>query len=376
MRVAFVRGPNLNPWELQNLNSVGAELTAFASTTGQFAGQDMEIDAPVRRLRCPRDLVARLPGPLEGAVMHFGGSFDYLVGLEDALRGYDVAHVAELINPYSLQAVEARERGNVRKVVATIWENIPFVPAENRKVAARTARVAAEVDHFLAISERSRLHLNVAGVEDERITVQPMGIDLGRFTPRAEQRDPDAPLEILSVARLVHEKGVEDLVIALSLLRERGIDARLTLVGRGPLEGRLREEAARLRVDDRLTFGGSLPYPELPAMYRRSDVFVLASGPRTTWREQFGFAVVEAMGCGLPVLAGRSGSLPEVVVDEESLISPHDPEELAGRLAALAADPGLRAARGARNRAIAEERYDRVKVGRAIRAVYDRTLAS
>jgi glycosyltransferase involved in cell wall biosynthesis len=376
VRVAFVRGPNLNPWELQNLNALSGQVTAFASRRGHFAAHDPGVAIEIRRLPCPRDVVARLPRLAEAAVMRFTGSLDHLVGLERALRGFDVAHVAELHNPYSLQAVRARDRGAVRRVVATVWENIPFLPPENPLVARRARRVAETVDHFVAITARSRLHLNAAGVEDDRITVQPMGIDLDRFRPARGRRVGGGPLEILCVARLVPEKGVEDLVQAVALLRDRGVPARATFVGTGPGAGRLREQAQRLGVGDAVVLRGGLPYTELPAMYQASDVFVLASGPRTTWREQFGFAVVEAMGCGLPVLAGRSGSLPDVVVDEESLVTPHDPVELADRLAALAADPEERRRRGERNRAIAEERYDRRAVGEALRAVYERTLAS
>ena len=369
MRVAVVRGPNLNPWELANLPS-GVELVAFGSRRGTFDAHALRLEA--RRLPSPADVVSRLPPLGQGLVYRFSGPLDHLVGLERALRGFDIAHVAELNTAYSRQALRARAAGAVRRVVATVWENIPLPVAENPVVAKRAREVAAGLDHCIAISERARLHLRLAGVPEERIEVLPMGVDVERFAPAAGERD--GPLRVLSVARLVSEKGVEDLIVALRLLTERGVDAELTLVGDGPLRGRLTAMAAELGVESRLRLEGTVTYDALPDTYRRADVFVLASAPRATWREQFGFAVVEAMACGLPVLAGASGSLDEVVGDPEQLVRPHDPVALADALAGLTADPARGRRQGTRNAAFARERYDRRRVAERLRAIYERVL--
>lgn len=230
--------------------------------------------------------------------------------------------------------------------------------------------VAAGLDGCVAISEDARLHLELSGVAPERIEVLPMGIDLTRFAP-ATERTP-GPLRVLSVARLVGEKGFEDLVVAMRLLADRDVPAELTIVGQGPLEGRLRALADQLGVA--LQLRGAVPHEEIPELHRRSDVLVLASTPRGTWREQFGFAVVEGMASGLPVVAGDSGSLDEVVGDPEQLVRPHDAVALADRLQALALEPRRRKAQGTRNREPALERYDRLKVAERPRAFYERVL--
>ena len=371
MRVAIVRGPNLNPWELANYD-LPVDVEAIASRRGAFASQRLTM--PTTRLPCPDDVARRLPNPVEYLVRHFTGDLQYLFGLERVLRGVDIAHVADLSTVYSLQAIRARDRGHCRRVVATGWENIPVRPVENRFVERRTVQVASGIDHVLAISERARLHLELAGVPPERISVVPMGIDLERFTPSAG-RPAAGPLEILSVARMQWEKGVEDLVIAVKLLADREIEARLTLVGEGYLTDRLPKLARRLGISERVRLVGSLDYQELPALHRQTDVFVLASTPLPTWREQFGFAVVEAMASGLPVLAGNSGSLPEVVDDPGQLVTPHDPAALADGLAWLAGDPSLRRALGERNRERAVERFDRRKIAKEILALYRHILA-
>jgi glycosyltransferase involved in cell wall biosynthesis len=92
------------------------------------------------------------------------------------------------------------------------------------------------------------------------------------------------------------------------------------------------------------------------------------------WREQFGFAAVEAMASGLPVRVGDSGSLPEVVGRPGSLIRPHDPLALADALERLAEDPGLRQAEGAENREWAVRRFDQRLIQERLRGLYERVL--
>ena len=373
MRVAVIRGPNLNAWELANFTLPDDEVVTFGSRRGSYESHGLPL--PVRRLPCPTDYVRRLPWPVPQAIWQFAGSTDALCGLQLALRGFDIAHAAELASPYSLQAVRARRRGRVKRVVATAWENIAVPPLPNARVAARVAAVAAGVDRWIAISDRARVHLELAGVPAERIEVLPMGVDLDHFSVNPV-RSGEGPLRILCVSRLEPEKGVIDLVVAVRVLRDQGIEAELTLAGEGSQRARLEQLAHALGVDDAVDLVGTIPYAEIPALHREADVFALASAPRATWQEQFGFAIVEAMASGLPVLAGASGSLDEVVGDDAQLVRPEDPRSLAAALAQLAGDADLRRSRGARNRARAEQRFDRRAVATQIRAFYERALAA
>ncbi|HEX6390509.1 MAG TPA: glycosyltransferase family 4 protein [Solirubrobacteraceae bacterium] len=372
MRIAVVRGANLNAWELSNFHLPGHEVVAIGSRRGAFDAHGVPVGQV--RLRSPADVVARLPFPLPAVVARFGGEVSWLFGLERALRGFDVAHVAELSSPYSLQALRARDAGAVGCVVATVWENIALAPVANALVARRVAEVAAGVDRFLAVTERAREHLRYAGVEDDRIEVLPMGVDVERFAP--VERGASDELRVLCVSRLVPEKGVEDLVVALGMLVARGVPASVTFAGEGPARARLEQLAAAGGVSDRVRFAGLVPYEAMPSLHASADVFVLASAPRATWQEQFGFAVVEAMASGLPVLAGDSGSLDEVVGDRAQLVVPHKPDRLADALEALAADPERRRRLGEANRARTVERYDRRRVAVALEAFYERSLST
>lgn len=372
MRVALVRGTQLGAWDLPNYDfgdGVQADLfvsRGFAADLGDTSGFGL------RRLPSPADARRRLGPRFGGALDIAVGPLQYLAGLERALDGYDVAHVVELENPTALQAIRARRAGRCRRVVASVMENIPFKPQP--PLARRTlSAAAAGVDHCVAVTERARLYLEAEGVPDERITLLPVGTDVERFRPRPDPRPP-GPVRILSVARLEPAKGVEDLVIALGLLARRGAEAEVTFVGDGPLRGRLEQVARGMGVAERVRFE-QIPWREIERAYAAADVFALASGATRNWREQFGFAVAEAMASGLPVLVGASGSLPEVAGRDDSLVTPHDPLALADALEPLVRDEALRAERGDWNRRRAEERFDARRVRAALRELYDRVLA-
>jgi len=372
MHIALIRGSLLRTWELPNYVIDGTEVTAFASRRSAAALQDPPI--PIRTLPSLGDVRSSLGPRFGGALELVAGPLEYLRGLESALEGFDIAHPLELANPCTEQALRARERGTVKRVVATVMENIPFRPTENRFVARRVARAAGAVDHFQAITERARLHLRTAGVPDERITTLPLGVDMKRFAPGGTPRA-DGPIRVLTVSRLEPAKGVEDLVIAVGLLAQRGVEVELTLMGDGPLAARLQWIAAEMGVGDRVRLPGGVPWAQLHEVYRAHDVFVLASAATRAWREQFGFALVEAMGCGLPVLVGDSGSLMEVAGSPERLVRPHDPPALADKLEALVSDAELRRREGEASRARALENYDQRLIRRRLGELYERVLA-
>jgi glycosyltransferase involved in cell wall biosynthesis len=376
MRIAVVRGANLNSWELANLQ-LDAEVVAFGTARGEFYWHGLPV--PVRRLLSPSDALQAFGGGrlriARYGVERVFGDTSYLVGLERALRGFDIAHVAELgWYPYSTQALRARRRGAVKRVVVTVWANLALPQYRTTRIARRSASVAASADRFLAVTSRARQHLLYAGVPEDRIEVIPMGVNLERFAPAERPPRSDRDLRILTVCRLEPEKGVQDLIVALRLLEDRGVNAQVTFAGVGSSRAHLEAMAQTLRVSDRVQFLGAVAHDQVPALHGQADAFVLASGPRTGWQEQFGFALVEAMASGLPVVAGDSGSLDEVVGDPSQLVAPHHPERLAAALARLALDPERRRALGMANRKAAEERYDQSKIARQVQGFYERAL--
>jgi glycosyltransferase involved in cell wall biosynthesis len=160
-----------------------------------------------------------------------------------------------------------------------------------------------------------------------------LGIDIERFAP-AEPSTTDV-LRVGYVGRIEARKGVHVLVDAI----ERLIKSTLEIVGDGPDRPAVEAQIARLGITDRVTVTGFALQDDLPERYRSFDVLAVPSLDTAGWIEQFGRVAVEAMACGVPVVASRSGSLPEVVADTGILVPPGDADALRVALLRLAENP-------------------------------------
>lgn len=190
----------------------------------------------------------------------------------------------------------------------------------------------------------------------EKIHVIYGGIDTERFAPPpgTASRGLEAPLRILCVARFEEVKGHAVLIEACRVLRDRGVGFECRLIGDGPLQAAVEQQVAGAGLAGLVHFEGARPHGEVARRLSESDVAVLATVPaRSGKREGIPNVLKEAMAAGLPVVATPLGGIPELVRDAESgiLVPPCDPAALAGALARLAADPGMRRRLGAAGRA-------------------------
>lgn len=151
--------------------------------------------------------------------------------------------------------------------------------------------------------------------------------------------------------RLVEQKAIPKLLEAYSLFfKTAPCDTRLVLAGRGPLNAELRLCVARLGIVDHVVWAGFRE--DVPVMMRAFDAFAL-----TSVHEGFGLVLVEAMAAERPVIATRSGAIPEVVLEGETGFLANNPPEVAHALSQLC-DPQLRARFGAAGRLRVKERFD------------------
>lgn len=195
---------------------------------------------------------------------------------------------------------------------------------------ARTATV---------VSGAMREALHAIGADVGKVVVQSMGVELRqRFTvDAAVQRSSD---EMLFVGRLVEKKGLRHLLDAMPEVLRRRPGARLTIVGFGPEELVLRRQVAALGLEAHVFFRGAVKQEALPELYRRAALFVAPFvRARSGDQEGLGLVLVEAMGCGCPVLAGNVPAASEVLEDwPELLVDPRDGAALAAAITRLLDD--------------------------------------
>jgi teichuronic acid biosynthesis glycosyltransferase TuaC len=182
------------------------------------------------------------------------------------------------------------------------------LPRRWMRWAARQA--AASIGVSQALLER----MAALGVVSPRQRMLRNGVDTDRFRVEAE---PDSLRErlgasggplLLSVGNLVPLKGHDLVIEALVMLRERGLQARLFIIGAGPLRGQLEAQRDALALGEHVRFLGALPQQELADWYAAADMLVLASE-----REGWPNVVLESMACGTPVVATGVGGIPEII---------------------------------------------------------------
>jgi phosphatidylinositol alpha-1,6-mannosyltransferase len=176
---------------------------------------------------------------------------------------------------------------------------------------------------------------------------------------------------LLSVARLTRHKGIDTALRALALLAQEYPDLHYAVVGSGEEQESLEAEARELGIVDRTRFLTSVPDRDLPALYNCAEIYLGVSRLMEQRVEGFGISLVEASACALPVVAGRSGGIPEAVRDQETglLVDAERPESVREALARLLNDAPLRARLGGAGRRAVEEFYNWDRVTADLRRI-------
>ncbi|MBV9169166.1 MAG: glycosyltransferase family 4 protein [Chloroflexi bacterium] len=280
---------------------------------------------------------SRLP-----VLMLLGGP---LISVAARRLSLDLVHDPIGIAPFTL----GRWSGSFARVV-TIHDATPFrypqgYPWLNNFLYRRYLPVTlSAVDAVITDSAFSRQEID----KYYRITAQwshvvPLGVTgtFGPVQPEVAQRTASryrlSSPYILSVGSQQARKNLPTVVEAFARLHERHPETRLAIVGPSlwRYEG-LREQLSRLRLQDAVVRLGSVPDPDLAALYAGASVFVLAS-----LFEGFGLPVLEAMACGTPVVCSNTTSLPEVAGNAALLINPNDAQSLCDAIESVMCDSKL-----------------------------------
>ncbi|MBI4160656.1 MAG: glycosyltransferase family 4 protein [Candidatus Yanofskybacteria bacterium] len=178
------------------------------------------------------------------------------------------------------------------------------------------------------------------------------GVDTQRFRPgiksdwRIKLGIGGGEKSILFYGALDKRKGVDILIEAMKILiaNHQTLNTKLIIVGTGPEQENLKLQTTNYKLQTRVTFLDWMSNNQLPALLNAADIFVYPSVPSGGWEEQFGYAMAEASACGVPVVATRTGSIDEVVVDGRGgfLIEPNDPGQLAEATSKILSNDDLR----------------------------------
>jgi phosphatidyl-myo-inositol dimannoside synthase len=194
----------------------------------------------------------------------------------------------------------------------------------------------------------------------------PLGTDPARFHPGIDSSSVrsryglDRGRWLLSVARLTPHKGIDTGLRVLARLRERYPDLSYAVVGSGAQLPALQEMAQSLGVVDRVRFLTAVPDSDLPGLYNCAEIYCGLSRLTEGSVEGFGISLVEAAASGVPVVAGRSGGVPEAVHESETglLVDPERLDEVCGALQTLLDDRALAGRFGAAGRRAVETYYN------------------
>jgi len=233
-----------------------------------------------------------------------------------------------------------------------------------------------ETSRFLAYTKFLAGQLEERGVPREKITVHNPGIPTDRY--EVDRPAGDRHPNVLFVGRFVEKKGLPDLVRAFARVAGEQPNARLVLVGDGPLRQEVRQLISRLALGSRVDFPGFVPQDELRDRFEQAAVFCHPSvTTKSGETEGLPFSILEAQAAGLPVVATRHAGLPEGVEDGETgiLVGEGDVGGLARALGSLLGDTDRREAMSRAAVDHVKRKFDLRRQATRLEALYDEILS-
>ena len=364
-----------------------AHVVATAGRTGVEAhlltllpSFDRTVVSPVLFAPGPGPLVDEMAArgvPVESGAPTRKLAFGEARALAERWRGrFDVVHA------HGARAIfwseRAARRAGVPAFIATVhelrWQTLP--PGLKREAwIVLEGRALGRAERLITMSHAARRDLGARWprlAERTRVVHASAPLLLGPTLPPHGDpgRRDGQPYRLVTIGRFDWVKGYDLLLPALARLAERGVDFTLDVVGHGVLEPRLRAEAERLGIAARIRWRGR--DADLAPLLAASHAFVT-----TTRAEMFGIAALEAMACGLPVLAPGVGGLADIVADGTTgrllAFDPEGtlPERLGEELARWWSDPDLMRRLGANGARRAREVFSPAVFASGVVAVYD-----
>ncbi|WP_179469070.1 glycosyltransferase [Mycolicibacterium vinylchloridicum] len=393
MRAAMV-SVNASPLVDDTGLAAGGQNIYVAEMSAAMAGRGHDVTVYTRRSdpRSPQRIVTPQgytvvhvdAGPAEpiaeSQLPEYLGEFSHTLAAQWTVDAPDVAHAHYWTSGV---ATELATRGTGIPTVQTFHE---LGAARDRQLGRQHADadtrtkleriVARDASWIVATCTDELQELMRLGCRRSHVSVVPCGVDVEMFSNQGSTAERGARPRIVAVGTSLAHKGFDTMIIAL-----RGIPrAELVIVG-GPEAQHLGDNtevrrlsvlASELGVADRVVFTGAVPHDAMPDMLRSADVVICAP-----WCEGFGIVPLEAMACGVPVVATAVGGMRDTVVDDVTgrLVPPRNPRAIAEAASAMLNDAFLRRGHGlaGRDRACARYTWDRI-ADETLR-IYERLVA-
>jgi glycosyltransferase involved in cell wall biosynthesis len=311
-------------------------------------------------------------GGLDGA--HNLDAADLVARFETALAdGFDLAHLHCWHGWDFWVSTRMAHAAHARGVASLLHLHGNFDalhPGWSRARRRAFERALSAPDRIAVLSESWKRWL-ADHADPTRIDVVPNGVDTQRFRPVGPRSARDEVRVLFLGTRDPDTKGAHDVLAAVPGIVAAAPDVRFVFAGEDR-EGLAERCVANTPLAAHCTFAGALDAAGIAAAYASADLLLLPSH-----REALPMVLLEAMACGLPVVASRLHAIEEVLPVPEGgfLVDPGDPAQLARAVVAAAGDPAWRRRAGAVNRARVEAGWDRRHFADALAASYERCLA-
>jgi len=222
-------------------------------------------------------------------------------------------------------------------------------------------------ERVIAISEAVQKHLLIDFyVPEEKVKLVHNGIDIDMFRIMGKRLDPDYKCRTVGIiARLSTVKGHKYLIEAMAEVIREFEDARLFVFGQGKIKYELIKQAEHLKISAKVFFLPSIS--NTAEVLQEIDIFVMPS-----LQEGLGLSILEALACGVPVVASNVGGIPSIIKHDVSglLVEPGNPMALAGAIMHLMEDRNLAMRLGQKGRHEVEERFNLGKMAADIEKIY------
>jgi glycosyltransferase involved in cell wall biosynthesis len=263
--------------------------------------------------------------------------------LADLLHNEQVTHLhAHFATAPTLVAMFASELTGIPYTFTAHARDI-YVDTQHRLLRKQIAQARAVV----TVSEYNREYLKreISPSSNGKIHCIYNGLDLANFNFHCPRASDLGPPVILSVARLIRKKGLEDLIKAAAILKKLGRTFKMEIVGSGPLRAALENRVAELSLGDCVEFRGAQPQESVSSAYDRAAIFALPCVvTKDGDRDGIPTVILEAMASGVPVVSTPVSGIPELIDSfrDGVLVPPNNPLMLANALDRLLSDPELR----------------------------------